>query len=454
MPMPGTISVKPLNYVPRLLFWSLTAALIFRFYWIICKYSVNLFFFDEWDIYSPLFGTWHWWQIFISQHGPHREGVGVVIVSKLLTLTRWDSRVQALSIGTAIVLAMFLAMYVKLRIFGPLELSDLIIPITFLGLGQWEVLLGGPGPSPQAFPLLLLFAYCLSWIAGNVLARNAFVLICNFLLIFTGYGIFISGITMVLLALDLYQNAKRHDRRGAAVATLSLGLSVASFASFFYHYHFDPAAGCYHFPYRNPAAYPIFAALMYSRFLGIKHGLIFASLIGLGAIGVVGALFVKHATRISWKDSSGDRQSLLIVVLAGYSLTYSAAAAVGRICLGLENARASRYLTLLIPAFLGIYFSTLTIQSKQKRMTLAALLFVLLLSSVIQRNHKEIESFSAFKTAWKDCYLAREDIKLCDYETGFQLYPCPECIHMQEKMEFLKQNRLNLYANRNWIPPR
>jgi hypothetical protein len=421
------------------------SVLIVRLYWIIFKYAVNLFFFDEWDIYTPLFEGWHWWRIFVAQHGPHREGLGVVVVAKIFTLTRWDSRWQAFTIGTAIALAMILATYLKMRAFGPITVSDVIIPITFLGLGQWEVILSGPGPSPQAFPLLLLIAYCLFWVGRSVLVRNVLILITNFLLIFTGYGIFIAGITIALFVFDWYHAAKQHNRNRAILAMLSLAIAAASLVSFFYDYHFNAASDCYHFPYRRPAAYPVFMGLMYSRFLGMKHGFRLASLVGICVIGLVSALFVKHVST-RWKYSD-NRQSPLIIILIGYSLIYSAAAAVGRVCLGPDNARASRYLTLLIPAFLGAYFGVLTIQNSRKRVLLTTLLFLALLPGCIQRNHKEIESFSGFKRAWKDCYFAHQNIQFCDTETNFQLYPCPECIHLKEKLEFLKQHRLNLYAD-------
>jgi hypothetical protein len=443
----GTLA-KSSSYWQDILFCSAASVLVLRFYWIIFKYAVNLFFFDEWDIYTPLFEGLPWWRIFVAQHGPHRQGLGVVVVTKIFALTDWDSRLQAFTIGTAIVLAMILATYLKVRMFGPIVVSDVIIPITFLGLGQWEVILSGPGPSPQAFPLLLLIAYCLSWIGRNVLFRNIFILITNFLLIFTGYGIFIGGITISLFAFETYQSAKQRNRRQKRAAMLSLAIAAASLASFFYGYQFNAASDCYHFPYRNPAAYPVFMGLMYSRFLGIKRGLIFASAVGICVIGIISTLFVRHA-RMLWKYSLDNRQSVPIVILIGYSLIYSTAAAVGRVCLGLDTARASRYLTLLIPAFLGAYFGVLTIQNDRKRTLFTAFLFLALLPSSIQRNHKEIESFSAFKRSWKECYLAHEDIRFCDAETNFQLYPCPECIHLKEKLEFLKQNRLNLYAHRN-----
>jgi hypothetical protein len=428
------------------LFWITASVLISRFCWVVWKYAVNLFFYDEWGTYSSLFAPQPWWRVFVAQHGPHRQGLGVVIVTKVLYVAHWDSRLQAFIIATAILLAMILATYLKVRTFGPISVWDIAIPVMFLGLGQWEVLLGATGASPEAFPLLLIIAYCFAWVQGRGVLRNVTVLVINFLLIFTGFGIFIVGVTLLLFGLEAYHGARTHDRGRTKTALLSLAIATASLASFYYDYRFDPSVECYHFPYHDPAAYPVFMGLMFANFLAVKQGVILASILGVGVIVVVSGLLVLHI-RALWNDSCAERASVLIVILLGFSLTFSAATAVGRVCLGPEGARASRYLTLLIPAFLGIYFSILTIRSDRKRVVLAGIFILLLLPSCVHRYHKEIENFSALKRNWKQCYLAHEDIQFCDAETKWQLFPCPECIHMKEKLEFLKRNRLNLYDN-------
>jgi len=448
-PMPGRTAAPPApghGYASSILFGVTALALIFRFCWVVLKYAVNLFFYDEWNAYASLFERQPLWRVFVAQHGPHRQGLGVVVVTKLLYFAHWNSRVQAFTIASAMVLAMILATYLKIRAFGPISAWDIAIPVMFLGLGQWEALLGATGASPEAFPLLLIVAYCFAWIEGRGVIGNVAVLVIHFLLIFTGFGIFIAGITLLLFGLEAYHGAKTHARWRTRTPMLSLAIATASLASFFYGYQFNPSVACYHFPYHDPAAYPVFLGLMFANFLAVKQGVILASILGMGIIVVVSSLLVVHI-RALWKDSSADRASMLIVILLGFSLTFSAATAVGRVCLGPEGGRASRYLTLLIPAFLGIYFSILAIRNHRKRVVLAGIFILLLLPSCVHQNHKEIEAFSALKQNWKQCYLAHEDIRFCDAEANFQLYPCPECIQMKEKLEFLKRNRLNLYSD-------
>jgi hypothetical protein len=421
------------------------AILAYRFYRVVTTYAVNLFFFDEWDIYDGLFHASPWWHFFMHQHGPHRQGLGVTIVAWLLRGTNWDSRVQAYAIAAAIVLAMALAIRLKTIILGPLWFFDVIIPVIFLGLGQWEILLSGPGPSAQAFPLLLLVAYSLAWVQKKVWLRYTAIAVLNFLLIYTGYGIFVAVITLTLLLLDCYHRVKM--RRGNVIAPfLAWVASAASLASFFHGYVFNPAVDCYHFPYRNPAAYPWFMGLMFAKFLGIKHGVVFPALVGIAVVIVLAGVLVRNLWLVLQGGGAQDG-GLVVVILTGYSLLYAGAAAIGRVCLGMEAAGSSRNLTLLIPGFLGIYFHLLMSRRGHHRTLLVTALLVAVLPGCIQRNHKEIESFSAMKHAWKDCYRASENVQYCDSFSHLQLYPWPDTIHLQDKLNYLKRNRLNLYAN-------
>jgi hypothetical protein len=421
--------------------WAIAVVLVYRFYRVIKTYAVNLFFFDEWDVYDGLFHGSPWWRFFLEQHGPHREGLGVTSVAWLLRETNWDSRLQAYTIGAAIVLAMALALRLKIIVFGPLGFFDIIIPVIFLGLGQWEILLSGPGPSAQAFPLLLLVAYCLAWVQERSWLRYPAIVGLHFLLIYTGYGIFVAVITLAMLALDCYQMGGG-SLKGPMLAWMA---SAAMLGSFFYGYVFNPAVDCYHFPYRNPAAYPWFMGLMFAKFLGIKHGTVFPAFIGILVVIILAGMLARNFWLIL-RGGFTHHGSLVVVILTGYSLIYTAGAAIGRVCLGMEAAGSSRNVTLLIPGFLGIYFHLLMSRNGCKRTLLVTALFAAVLPSCLQRNHKEIEGFSAMKHTWKDCYRATENVQYCDSFSHLQLYPRPNAIHLQEKLDYLKRNRLNLYA--------
>jgi hypothetical protein len=426
-----------------LLVWATAAVLAYRFYWIVSRYAVNLFFFDEWDVYDGLFRGWPWWQIFLQEHGPHRQGLGVTLVSWLLQARRWDSRWQAYVIAAALVLATILAIRLKQRTFGALQLFDVVIPVMFLGVGQWEVLLSAPGPSAQAFPLLLLMAYCLAWLQQRYWLRYSSVTMLNFLLIFTGYGIFATVLNLALLGLECWR--ERRSRQRLVGPVLALAASAASLAAFFHGYVFAPAVSCYEFPYRDPAAYPLFMALMFAKYLGLKHGMVVPAVLGLVTLLLLLCVLAASSVQLL---STRTPDSRVTVILTGYTFLYASAAAVGRVCLGMEAAGASRNLTLLIPGFLGLYFYLLSRGHGYKRNLMMVALLVAILPSCIQRNHKEIEGFSAMKRAWKSCYLAHENIEYCDgFSHLHQLYRPSDSNRLRKKLDFLQRNRLNLYAN-------
>ena len=129
-----------------------------RFFLIIRKYSVNIFFFDQWDYLIPFFQHKATvLNLFLWEHGPHREGIGLLPDKFLYPLTHWDARVDSYLIGGAIFIAMLLALRLKYRLFGSLSYSDVAIPVIFLTMEQHE-----------AFPLRREHTFCgLSSIRGN-----------------------------------------------------------------------------------------------------------------------------------------------------------------------------------------------------------------------------------------------------------------------------------------------
>src|SRR6202051_923979 len=101
-----------------------------RFFWIIRKYSVNIFFMDQWDYLTPFFqqkATFA--NLFFLEHGPHREGIGLLPDKFLYPLTHWDVRVDSYLIGGALFIAMLLALRLKYRLFGSLSYTDVAIRV-------------------------------------------------------------------------------------------------------------------------------------------------------------------------------------------------------------------------------------------------------------------------------------------------------------------------------------
>jgi hypothetical protein len=120
-----------------------------------------------------------------------------------------------------------------------------------------------------------------------------------------------------------------------------------------------------------------------------------------------------------------------------------------RVCLGLPStAQSSRYATLLIPAFLAMYFSLLSLRPGASRNLAPACLAAALIPGSLRLpwNFRSI-AFVDAKRSWASCYVRTGSIAQCDEEIRFSIYPHPASTGLQPELDYLKQHRLNLFAD-------
>ena len=428
------------------------AALGCKFFYFIYVYAVNVFYYDQWDFLAPFFsGNTDTLGLFLRQHGPPRLGLGLISLKLLYGATHWSTRAEAFMIGISVFVAMILALRLKQELFGGISYTDVAIPLIFLTLTQYETLIGAIDPAYGGFPLLLTVVYCLVLLLRDFRLRYALLVPLNFILIYTGFGFFVGVVTLGVFALDVYRGIRRWSAIPLRYSIAGLAAAVASLAAFFIHYVFMPAVDCFDLPQGHFVSYPWFVALMFSAFLGPRQPL--ALVTGAGAIGVLVALLALaiHSYRLlrrSKKHHSPDidRIHLISAVLLGYSALFAGSAALGRACLGLPNAaQAPRYSTLLIPAYLGVYFSLMLLPSLKFRNLALGLFLAVLLPGGILLPRFSGHVLADGKRAWAACYLRLENIGYCDHQTGFPIYPHPERNGMQAKLDYLKQNRLSFF---------
>jgi hypothetical protein len=148
------------------------------------------------------------------------------------------------------------------------------------------------------------------------------------------------------------------------------------------------------------------------------------------------------------KDPHGQAE-LVGATLLSYSLLFAANASVGRLCQGLQMAYSSRYVTLLIPAFLAIYFFLLSPSWHGQRNLILSLWILLLLPATVRKPWDEVRWYSSGKRNWADCYVRTENIHYCDQSANFAVHTPFEEIGLQQKLDYLKQHQLNLFAEPN-----
>jgi hypothetical protein len=420
-----------------------------RFFLLMWKYSVNVLLWDQWDLYGAFFrGNPGVVQLFTWQHGPHREGLGLIPDRFLFPLTRWNLRIDSLIIAICIFAAMLLALMLKRKLFGPLSHFDVAIPLLFLTLNQAETLIGAQNPAYAGFPLLLIILYCHALLLTNRLFKYGFVLLLNFLLIFTGFGFFMGPITLGVFALESYRSARRWTSVPLGLPLTGLFVAAVSLGSFFIHYRFWPAVDCFAWPNHHVWSYPWFVAIVFSRFvIGIK-GLTVATMVGipiaLAAITLTGV----YLWRLLADETAGGRQWIPLILLS-YSLLFAANCAIGRVCLGLPlGAQSARYVSLMIPAFLAMYFWLLSLAPGIKR-TAALVIFTVAIAPMSLYKSQQFVWYAGIKHYWSKCYLRHENIQYCNEAVGIPLYPDIGSgrAAFEQKLDFLKRQHLNFFAN-------
>jgi len=431
-----------------LVFSLLLGAKLFFFIW---QYSVNILFWDQWDLYSAFFDKVPLRELFVFQHGPHRQGIGFFLTKILADLTHWNTRIESLAVGGVVFLAMLFAFQLKKHLFGSFYFSDVIIPLIFLTPAQFETFIGTPNVSHGAFPILLAMLYGLSWTYKKQPLRYVAMLTLNFVMIYTGFGFFMGLITVMLLLFGCFQH--RQDNRALIISSVALVVALGALTSFFLiGYTFAPAVDCFVFPHPRIWEYAWFVGLMFANFFGLKviSVKVISSGFGIGVLILCLSVLIYHGGQLIKGDTGSRNISLIIVILTGYSLLFCFSTAIGRICLGLGGAQSSRYMTLLIPVFLGLYFHFVSIRGRGKRHGLIAVYTMLLIFGSFLAPLKDKPSlawYSNGKQAWKRCYLENENIEECDRAVEFKIYPVAEGTHLKEKLDYLKKNKLNLYLH-------
>jgi hypothetical protein len=425
---------------------AVALAMAFVFFSFIDKYAVNLLFSDHWDTYRPMFEERNLWQVFTRQHGPPRLGLGLVMTKFVADLTHWNTRAESFLVGVLIAIGLMCAGILKQRLFGKVTISDVILPLMFFTLVQYESLVVVPLPSHGAMPLVLLMLLGIAWTLPLSATRYAAIVVLNFLLVFTGFGVFVAPITPLLLLLDVYH--ARRQGKAIRLPVVSLLLSLVSVWVFSIGYTVDPAANGASAAIAHPRDVIWFIALLLARFIQIPYFIspVVSTIVGLVILMIMVALVLTHGRNLIAKGLNATAISTTVVLLVGFTLLFAFNAAVGRMVMGVTFAsQASRYATLLIPGYVGVYFGLLTIRALiPKVVALAALSAVLLPLPLTTTDVQAINQFTIAKRAWKECYLATEDWQECQRRSGLAIYPAPD--ELADRLVYLKTHRLNLFA--------
>ena len=411
---------------------------------LIDRHAVDMLFWDQFDFLRGLTGHASQWQLFSWQHGPHRMGVGYLFIEAVYALSGWSNRAEAFATAGLFVLTLAAILAVKVKAVGPLTLADACLPALVFSRTQFELFAGTPNAAHGALPFLFVALAPLCWLVRAAPLRAALAALLAFASAFTGFALFLVPCLAALFAVDAILPGKGSTARlwdGAGAL-----LCLASFIPFSAGYQFMPAAACYQFPYPRPLEYLGFAGLMLLRPLRLGHVPRGGALLG-GAVCLIALAF---AARTLWLVLRRDRtlRARATFLFSAFSLLFVASAAVGRICLGFDQAMASRYVPYVLPLFVAGWLETAALAQARPRLRLpagAAAAAMIILQLSIPSDCAAVRWFSDGKSRWRACYLRSADERRCNAETGFRVYPEEGTLQVREMLDYLRVHRLNLY---------
>lgn len=420
-----------------------------RFAW---DYTPNVLFWDQWDLYNPLFQDEGWWSLFSYQHGPHRQGVGAIFTAALAHLTGWDSRGDALLTVGVTVAATFLALLLASRCGARPGLALAAVPVIFLTTRQFESWIGPANPSHGAFPLLLMMLAGLAWFIRAPAWRYAALAVLIFFLVFTGFGLFAGALGPPLLLLEawrLRQGGAHVDARWAAAAC---AFALLAWALFFVGYKHQPAVADFQFPHDRPWEYLGFSALMLASYAG-WHGHGAWDVVGGGVIlALLTAITIVHGLRL-WRASPSARPvSTVLFFFSAATVLFCLNTAVGRISLGWREAPyAPRYVTLIVPGIFALFLHAEGLKSLWSRHLAWWAIVVVSALPGIRINAEDRNAADWYRRGrerWSATYLAKGSLQLANAATspdqGFTIHPGD----ISAKLEHLRRNKLNLFKPR------
>lgn len=394
--------------------------------WITAKFSSNVAFSDQIDIFFGYLTNQNLTSLFLQQHGPHRQGFGTALMLPTLWLSNWNFSVVSYLTALIMILSAYI-LIISLRISQINQVTAIACVLLVLSLGAAELLIVTPNISHSSLPVL--FSLMIFWLAlkntSNLITIGFLNLIIVIFSLFTGFGIFLFLSFFIILTIRLTHQilfTNKIDQKFFLLYIFSCSVAFVSVFIFFDGYSKATAEGC------APSAIDnIWEVLVYSLSVasvslgGSKLGL-FSMPVGLFA--VIGLFVISYVStkRLIYSD---DRSAAGVLLLVLFSLFFIFSTALGRHCLGDNSAFSQRYYPItsigLVGALIGFnkwyrnYFYSLM------NKILSIIVILLSISLVFPSGYNLILQYNGHKNNFILCLKNIGSVKDCNEK--FFIYP-------------------------------
>jgi hypothetical protein len=410
-------------------FFILSAYLI----WAVNKFNNNLAFSDQIDIFYGYLTKQDLLTLFLQQHGPHRQGVGAIIMLPALWLADWNFSV----ISYVTCLIMMLSAYfliLTLRAYQTNPITAIACVLVILSLGTAELLNLTPNISHSTLPIL--FSLIIFWLNAKspITSTTTGIAVLTLAIgaLFTGFGIFVFLSYLVVFFLkqrfflrevqnDINQQASKIKFSKISIGTYFIsGLSITIF---FINYQSSAATaeGCTATVINN-----FFNVLKYyfsvaSIVLGGSQFSTISRAIGFFIVLSYILLSIFCLVKII---KNKDRMAINCLFLILISIGFIFNVALGRHCLGADSAFASRYYPLASLGLIGVLVALDHFCRKYYPWfpkILSAVVIALTLAVVFPLGLKLMSQYHEHKNNFIACMLNNDSLKFCN--DLFKIYP-------------------------------
>ena len=427
---------------------------LIRLVMLVDRFTIDVPYWDQWTFYQADFAPHTAWERFTWQHGPHRQGLGAPLTAAVNQLSGWNQRAVCFSIAAVMIAAAAAGLLLKRRVTGTLTWSDVGLVLLLLTPQQLAIYTQAPNVSHGALPLLLVFMTALAWTLRAAWLRFLLVGAATLLAMFTGFGLFLGVAVPILLALEVVRARRYGTAREALPPLLACAGLAVGWALFFVGYRsasVPPELADVHPAWTD---YPVFVALQFGNLSGIRGtgwGARLAGFALLGGLLCVAGFALRHWLREPRAESSDLARTALLLTL--FTLFFSVGSSAGRVLLGLDGARACRYLPLLMPAVAGLHLWLAQRASPRLRM-----LFVLFLaaSCLPWRERRDARRYAKGKAAWVQAYLATGDVDKANAWAKFPIFPGRDAAArapLHTGLDWLERNQFSFFRARAAAEP-
>jgi hypothetical protein len=419
----------------RWIAWGAFALLAARLVARTSRFAVDLPYYDQWDLWNPLFAGDGPWTFFWFQWGPVRQGLGGLALLASATLSGWSTRAETFMSAGFVIAGAALFMVAAQRIRGRLDALDALLPLLLLDGLAADAITEAPNPAHGPVPYLLLCAAPLCFAVRRERLRLPLLVALTGALTYTGFAIVAVPLVLVAQAIDAWRSPQRRAPAVALVASVLLALP------FFIGYARNPAVPCFVFPDPQPLRYLPFAGLVLAHPLAfdpLRDGMAVAVLVSAALVGA----FAWSAGRLL-RPRPGAELGRLVFFLCGSAVLFAAAVAVGRACLGVAAAWAPRYVLYVMPALAAAALLLREWSGRGGRWVTAALLILCVGQQVgVELQSSGFAELASKKRRYVSCLRAGRTATQCTADIGLPVYPEPAVSHLDEKVEYMRERGL------------